>query len=291
MKPAPFEYLRPETLADVLRALSETGDEAKIIAGGQSLVPLLALRMAAPRLLIDIARVPDLRGISITPEGTRIGALTRWREIERDADLRRAQPLLATAVKHVAHFQIRTRGTIGGSCVHADPAAEMPAVALTCEATFEIASSRGTRIVAAEDFFTGTLQSIVEPDELLVALHFPPWPTTRRFGFQEFARRSGDFALAGCVVFFDFDDNGLCRNPHLGVFGVDDRPRRIAVAEAALAGKAPTPDVIARAAEFAANAVEPQDDLHAPADYRRSLLRTLIERALTQAGAVRDLAA
>ena len=291
MKPAPFAYVRPETMAEALTSLHEAGGDAKLIAGGQSLVPLLALRMAAPRLLIDIARVPELRGISETAEGTRIGALTRWRDIEYDARLRRSQPILAAAVKHVAHYQIRTRGTIGGGCAHADPASEIPAVALICGATFEIASTRGTRILPAEDFFIGTLATALEADELLVALRLPPWPSTRRYAVQEFARRSGDFALAGCVVCFDLDGQGRCVDPRVGVFGVDDRPRRLPAVEQALAGQHPATALIATAADLAARAVQPQDDLHAPADYRRALLRVLVERAMTEASALPDVAA
>jgi carbon-monoxide dehydrogenase medium subunit len=291
MKPAPFDYARPESIAEVLAALAEANGDAKLVAGGQSLIPLMALRMASPSLLIDIARVPELKGIDISPDGTRIGALTRWREIERHKELGDAQPLLATAVKHVAHYQIRTRGTIGGSCAHADPASEIPAVALTCEATFEIASVRGTRIVSAEHFFVGTLTTALEPDELLIAVRFPQWPADRRYAFQEFARRSGDFALAGCVVFFDLEDDGRCRAPHIGVFGVDDRPRRLAEVEAALVGQHLTSDVIAAASNLAAHVIAPQDDLHAPADYRRALLGVLLERALTAAIVPQDLAA
>lgn len=284
MKAAPFDYIRPETIPDVLAALVGAAGEAKVIAGGQSLVPLLALRMAAPTLLVDISRVSDLRGVAITSSGTRIGALTRWREIERSPEIRAAQPLLATAVKHVAHYQIRTRGTIGGSCAHADPASEIPAVALACDATFEVASPRGPRRIPAEAFFTGTLATALEPDELLVAVHLPPWPAARRFAFQEFARRSGDFALAGCLAFFDLDADGRCQNPRVGAFGIDERPRRLVDVEAILAGRHLTPSLAAEAAAVAGRVVEPQSDLHAPADYRRALLQVLAERVLLQAG-------
>ncbi len=283
MKPAPFDYVRPGTLPEALSILSQANGDAKPIAGGQSLVPLLALRMTAPRLLVDITRLPELKGIDVTPNGVRLGALVRWRDIESDPELRRQQPLLVEAVKHIAHYQIRTRGTVGGSCAHADPAAEMPAIAITCDAEFEVASLRGVRLISACDFFTGVLTTALEPDELLIALHLPKWPAARRHGFQEFARRSGDFAIAGCALFWDEDQDGRCIAPHVGVFGVGDAALRLQIVEDALSERRLTPDLIARAGELAERAVEPQDDLHAPAAYRRSLIRVLTERALSDA--------
>ncbi len=291
MKAAPFDYVKPKTISEAITALESAGGDAKIIAGGQSLVPLLALRMTAPSLLVDIAGIVALHGIEITPSGTRIGALSRWRDIEHHKPLFAAQPLLATAVRHIAHYQIRSRGTIGGSCAHADPASEMPAVALTCSAAFEIAGLHGTRSVTAEEFFLGALTTVLEPNEILVAIHLPPWPTDRRFAFHEFARRAGDFALAGCVVLFDLDDKGCCQNSRFGVFGVDERPRRLSEIEAALDGRVMTSTLAADLGELAANVVNPHSDLHAPAAYRRSLLRVLAERALLDAGTPERLAA
>jgi carbon-monoxide dehydrogenase medium subunit len=280
MKPAPFDYVRPRTLDEALRLLADADGDARPIAGGQSLVPLLALRMASPKLIVDIRQLVELKTVEVAQDHVRVGALTTWREIERSPLLAREQPLMVEAVQHIAHYQIRTRGTIGGSCVHADPAAEMPGVAMTCDAEFELASPRGVRIVAADAFFTGALTTLVESDELLVAVRFPLWPQKRRYAFQEFARRAGDFAIAGCAVFWDSQGDGRCAGVHLGVFGVEERPRRLAEVEMALSGRRLTTDAIEDAAKMASEIVEAQSDLHAPAAYRRALLRVLVERAL-----------
>jgi aerobic carbon-monoxide dehydrogenase medium subunit len=288
MKPAAFEYARPQTLTEALALL--TADDVKPIAGGQSLVPLMALRMTAPALLVDISRLDELKGIAVGPQGIRLGALTRWCDVLHHPTLGAQHPLLVEAIGHVAHYQIRNRGTLGGSCCHADPAAEMPAIAVTCEAQFEIASVRGIRLLPAREFFVSALTTALAPDELLTAIRLPPWPRTRRYGFQEFSRRSGDFAMAGCAVFWD-DDRGRCTNPHLGVFGVAETPLRLAVAEAALSGQSLDPGLIAQVADLAERAVVPQGDLHAPAVYRSALLRVQVERALTSAAGLAEGAA
>jgi carbon-monoxide dehydrogenase medium subunit len=282
MKPAPFEYARPGTLAEALSLLAE--DDARPIAGGQSLVPLLALRMTAPKLLVDISRLSELKGIDIEPQGIRLGALTRWCDVLNHPQLAAHHPLLVEAIGHVAHYQIRNRGTVGGSCSHADPSAEMPAVAVTCEAQFEIASLRGMRIVPAEEFFLGILTTTLEPDELLMAIRLPHWPAGRRYAFQEFARRTGDFAIAGCALFWD-EDGGRCINPHVGVFGVADTPLRLPTVEATLTDHPVTPGLIAKAADLAQQAVVTHGDLHAPAAYRSALMRVMVERALSSAAA------
>jgi aerobic carbon-monoxide dehydrogenase medium subunit len=280
VKPTSFEYARPGTLAEALALLAE--DDVKPIAGGQSLVPLMALRMTSPRLLVDISRLAELKGIDIGPQGIRLGALTRWCDILGHKQLAAQHPLLVEAVRHVAHYQIRNRGTVGGSCCHADPSAEMPAVTVTCGAQLEIANLRGVRYVPAEAFFAGPLTTSLEPDELLTAVRLPHWPPGRRYGFQEFARRAGDFAIAGCAVFWD-EHHGRCVDPHVGVFGVADTPLRLAGVEAALSDRTPTAGLIAEAADLAQQAVVPQGDVHAPAAYRSALLRVLVERALASA--------
>jgi aerobic carbon-monoxide dehydrogenase medium subunit len=283
MKPAPFEYARPGTLAEALALLAE--DDAKPIAGGQSLVPLLALRMTSPKLLVDISRLTELKGLDIGPQGIRLGALTRWCDVLGHPQLAAHHPLLVEAIGHVAHYQIRNRGTVGGSCCHADPSAEMPAVAVTCEAQFEIASRRGLRVVPAEAFFRGILTTALEPDELLTAIRLPPWPVGRRHAFAEFVRRTGDFAIAGCALFWD-QDGDRCINPHVGVFGVADTPLRLPSVEAALTDRPLTPGLIAEAADLAQQAVTPHGDLHAPAAYRSALMRVMVERALSSAAAI-----
>ena len=283
MKLPPFEYASPTTLAEAIALLAEGAGTAKAIAGGQSFLPVMAFRLAAPRLLVDLRRVPDLDRIDIDDRGVRLGAKVRWRDIEGDARLRTAHPLLQATMAHVAHYQIRNRGTVGGSLAHADPAAEMPGIAVTCDAQLVLAGSSGTRVVPAADFFVGVLSTGLADDELIVEIRLPPWPAKRRWAFEEFALRRGDFALAGIAAFYDEDAFGRARNAHIGVIGACNRPHRLAQAEAALNGRVIDAAAIQSAAEAASAAVDPPGDLHASAAYRRSLVGTLLDRALRQA--------
>jgi carbon-monoxide dehydrogenase medium subunit len=246
-------------------------------------MPMLAFRIAAPSLLVDLRKLPDLDRITVTEQGVRLGAMVRWRDIENDARLAAAHPLLAAAVRHVAHYQIRNRGTVGGSLAHADPAAELPGVALTCEAAIAVVGNDGARTILARDFFLGPLTTALAPDEIIVELRLPEWPSERRWGFQEFARRRGDFALAAAMLFYDLDAGGRAANAHVGVVGVGDTPLRLSTAEAAINGRALDAATIADAAEAASAAVDPRDDIHASGAYRRALLGTLTERALQDA--------
>jgi carbon-monoxide dehydrogenase medium subunit len=274
MKLPAFEYACPATLSEAVALLASHDGDAKAIAGGQSLVPMLAFRVASPSLLVDLRKLPGLDQIKITDAGVRLGALVRWRDILDDARLRHAHPLLAAAIKHVAHYQIRNRGTVGGSVAHADPAAEMPGVVVTCEATIAVTGKSGARVIPADSFF-----------QIITEIRFPAWPAGRRFGFEEFALRRGDFALAAAAVFYDQDAGGRAANAHVGVIGVGDRPVRLATVEAALDGARVDAAAIARAAAAASAAVDPQDDIHASAAYRRSLVGTMVERALLSASA------
>jgi carbon-monoxide dehydrogenase medium subunit len=284
MKLPPFDYACPATLPEAV-ALLASRDDAKALAGGQSLVPLLAFRLLQPALLVDLRKLADLRGLDVTANGVRLGAMTRWRDIEDDARLTSAHPLLKAAVAHVAHYQIRNRGTVGGSLAHADPAAEMPGIALTCEAAIAVTGASGARVIQAADFFTGALSTALAADEIIVEVRLPPWPARRRWGFAEFARRRGDFALAGAAVFYDADTRGRATNAHVGVIGVADRPLRLPTVEAVINGR-PIDDATIAAAEAAtAAAVDPPDDIHAGAAYRRALAGTMVERALKQAAA------
>ena len=283
MKLPPFEYAAPTTLAEAIALLAAGAGTAKAIAGGQSFLPVMAFRLAAPSLLVDLRKVPGLGRIDIDEQGVRLGAKVRWRDIGDDARLRTAHPLLQAAIAHVAHYQIRNRGTAGGSLAHADPAAEMPGIAVTCDAQLVIAGSAGTRIVPAAEFFTGALSTVLADDELIVEIRLPYWPAKRRWAFEEFALRRGDFALAGVAVFYDEDASGRAANAHVGVIGACTRPHRIAQAEAALNGKALDAALIQSAADAASAAVDPPGDLHASAAYRRSLVGTLLERALQRA--------
>jgi carbon-monoxide dehydrogenase medium subunit len=285
MKLPAFEYACPATLSEAVALLASHDGDAKAIAGGQSLVPMLAFRVASPSLLVDLRKLPGLDQIKITDAGVRLGALVRWRDILDDARLRHAHPLLAAAIKHVAHYQIRNRGTVGGSIAHADPAAEMPGVVVTCEAAIAVTGKSGARVIPADSFFQGALTTALASDEIITEIRFPAWPPGRRFGFEEFALRRGDFALAAAAVFYDQDAGGRAANAHVGVIGVGDRPVRLATVEAALDGARVDAAVIARAAAAASAAVDPQDDIHASAAYRRSLVGTMVERALLSASA------
>ena len=199
-EPAAFEYACPTKLSEAVALLAAHNGEAKLIAGGQSLVPMLAFRLAAPALLVDLRKLPELRKIDISRSGVVLGSMVRWCDILADARLRTAQPLLLAAVAHVAHYQIRNRGTIGGSIAHADPAAEMPGIALTCEADIATVGTAGARAIKSADFFIGPLMTVLEPDEIIVDIRFPVWPAPRRWGFQAFARRRADFAMAASAV-------------------------------------------------------------------------------------------
>jgi aerobic carbon-monoxide dehydrogenase medium subunit len=285
MKFPAFDYAAPATLGEAVSLLAAGRGTAKVLAGGQSLLPTMAFRLATPSMLVDIRKLKELQKITVGADGVRLGARARWRDIEGDERLQSAHPLLVAGIEHVAHYQIRNRGTVGGSLAHADPAAEMPGIAVTCEAEISVAGSGGTRVIRAADFFLGALTTALEPDEIIVEVRLPAWPKGRRFGFQEFARRRGDFAMAGAAVFYDSDAAGKATNAHVGVIGVADRPLRLPDVEAVLNGNAVDEATIARAEQAAAQSVEPTDDIHASAAYRRALTGTMVERALKSASA------
>jgi carbon-monoxide dehydrogenase medium subunit len=246
---------------------------------------MLAFRLAQPSLLVDLRKLADLRGIRISDAGVTLGAMVRWRDIEDDERLETAHPLLKAAISHVAHYQIRNRGTVGGSIAHADPAAEMPGIAMTCDAEIAVVGKSGAHVIQAADFFQGALTTALTTDEIIVEIRLPAWPAGRRWGFQEFARRRGDFAMAAAAVFYDQDERGKARNAHVGVIGVGDRPLRLTAVEDLLNGESIDEATIAKADAATSAAVEPQDDIHASAAYRRSLVGTMVERALTSAAA------
>jgi CO/xanthine dehydrogenase FAD-binding subunit len=285
MKLPPLEYACPTTLTEAIALLASRDGDAKAIAGGQSLMPMLAFRMAAPTLLVDLRKLPELKEIRVSADGVWLGAMVRWRDIEDDERLANAHPLLQAAVAHVAHYQIRNRGTIGGSVAHADPAAEIPGIVITCEARIAVTGKSGAREIPAAEFFLGPMMTVLAADEIITEIRFPPWAGRRRWGFEEFSRRRGDFALAGAAVFYDQDAGGMASNAHVGVIGVGDRPRRLPEVEAVLNGRAIDAAAIERAAEVTSATVQAQDDIHAGAAYRRSLAGTMVERALARAAA------
>jgi len=285
MKLPPLEYACPGSLSEAVALLASRAGEARPIAGGQSLMPMLAFRIVAPSLLVDLRKLPELREIKISAEGVRLGAMVRWRDIEDDERLATAHPLLKAAVEHVAHYQIRNRGTVGGSIAHADPAAEMPGIAVTCDAEIAVTGSKGARTVRAADFFLGALTTALEHDELITDIRLPAWPAKRRWGFLEFSRRRGDFAMAAAALFYDQDAAGKAINAHVGIIGLGDRPRRLPEVEAVINGRVIDEATIERAAEVTSATVDAQEDIHASAAYRRSLAGTMVERALRSAAA------
>jgi aerobic carbon-monoxide dehydrogenase medium subunit len=284
MKLPPFEYACPTTVSEAVALLASHDGEAKPLAGGQSLVPMLAFRVASPSLLVDLRKLGELRQIKIADDGVTLGAMVRWREILDDARLRNAHPLLVAAVEHVAHYQIRNRGTVGGSLAHADPAAELPGIVVTCEAKIAVVGKAGARTIDAANFFEGPLMTALKPDEIITEIRFPAWPAKRRFGFQEFARRRGDFALAAAMLFYD-EDGGKVKNAHAGAIGVGDTPLRMPAVEQVLNGNAIDEATIAKAEAAASASVDPHDDIHASGAYRKALVGVMVERALRSAAA------
>jgi carbon-monoxide dehydrogenase medium subunit len=241
MKPAPFRYFDPRSTDEALALLSTWGDGGKILAGGQTLGPMMNFRLLGPSALIDINGVEALSYKQTTANGLAIGAMTRQRELEDDDAIAREQPLIAAAMPHIAHRAIRTRGTVGGSLSHADPAAEWGGLAVALDAEMIIShGSKGERTVAAQDFFKGLLQTAVEPDELLREIRIPKWPDHAGWSIQEFCRRHGDFALAGIACVIAVDAVGHCDLVRFAVFGVEPTPVRLPTAEARLRGEKPT---------------------------------------------------
>jgi carbon-monoxide dehydrogenase medium subunit len=283
MKLPPFEYRCPTSLSEAIDILA-SNPGARPLAGGQTLLPILAFRLADPAILVDLRRLPGLDRIDIGREHIRLGAMVRWREIEEHAGLREACPILPDAIAHVAHYQIRNRGTVGGSLAHGDPATELPGMAVLCDATVEVVGPGGTREVAAKDFFVAPLETMLKLGELVAGLRIPRWPAGRRWAFEEFALRRGDYALAAIGVFYDLDGVRI-RNAHVGVIAATDVPRRLPAAEGALNARSADDATIEAAASAAAAEVTPPQDIHASEAYRRSLVATLTERALKRAAA------
>jgi len=282
MKLPSFDYACPATIAEAVALLAAHGGEAKPIAGGQSLMPMLAFRLTVPSLLVDLRKLSELRQIKTTDAGVALGAMVRWRDILEDRRLRQAHPLLAAAVEHIGHYQIRNRGTVGGSLAHADPAAELPGIAVTCDADIVAHGSAGPRVIAAADFFGGALMTALRPDEIVTEIRFPAWPKQRYFGFCEFARRRGDFALAAAAVAFDEIEKKF-RDVRVGAIGIGARPLRLTAAERALEGSAISEAAVTGCAAAASAAVDLADDIHASGAYRKTLIGIMVERALRDA--------
>ncbi|MDX1620725.1 MAG: xanthine dehydrogenase family protein subunit M [Nitriliruptorales bacterium] len=282
MKPPPFRYVAPEHTEEALAALGDVGDEAKVLAGGQSLIPLLNMRLAAPAVLVDINRVAGLDGIETTDDGVRVGATVRHSALEHDGDAVTRLPLLSQALRHVAHPVIRNRGTVVGSIAHADPAAELPAVLGVLGGSVEVRSTAGERVVNAEDLYVGPLESSLEPTELITHARFPvpegPWGSA----FEELARRHGDYALAGVAALVTLDSDGMVATARASFTGVGPVPVVVGIS-AELEGQDPVALDTDEAVSTALQAIEPQSDIHATAEYRRHLSGVLLARALREA--------
>jgi carbon-monoxide dehydrogenase medium subunit len=255
---------------------------AKILAGGQSLVPMMNFRYVMPDHLVDLGGVEDLRGIAAGNGTLRIGAMMRQRELELSPEIGRHCPLMSEALRHVGHRQTRNRGTIGGSLAHADPAAELPAVCAAYDAVVHLASVHGLRSVAFSEFGMGFMATALQPDEMIAAIELPLWRLGHGYGFHEFARRHGDFALAGAVALLDVGADYVVRRAAVSVFGVAPSPVRLDAAEAALTGQ-PLDSSVINTAAAAAWLIEPMSDIHASGEYRRHLAQVMSVRALTDA--------
>lgn len=284
MKPPVFDYATPATLAEATALLAQHDGEAKVLSGGQSLVPLLNMRLARPAVLVDLAHIPDLDYVRADGDAFVIGAMTRQRTVELAPQIRAQHPLLHAGMLLIAHPQNRNQGTVGGSLAHADPAAELPALALALDATLDATGPNGARTIAAADFFLTYLTTCLEPAEILTAVRFPTLPTRTGWSILEVARRHGDFGLAGVVAIVGLAPDGTIASARLVLFGVGATPIRAAAAEAMLTGREADPRLFAEVgATAAADLEEPLTDVHATAEYRRDLARVLTGRALAEA--------
>jgi carbon-monoxide dehydrogenase medium subunit len=282
VKPAPFDYHAPETVDECVSVLAQHGDEAKVLAGGQSLVPMLALRLARPEVLVDVNRVPELAAVRREDGFLVVGATTRHATLEKDPEIAAAAPLLARVAPHIGHFQIRNRGTLGGSLVHADPAAELPAAARVLDAEIEVSGPNGTRGIPAAAFFETVFTTTIEPDELVTAVRFPVWGPGSGFAVEEVARRHGDFAIVGALAAVQVSD-GRVAKVAIGLTGMGGVPERADAVERALTGAAVADlDLIGAGAQAVAD-LEPSADVHAGPAYRRKVGAALVTRALTHA--------
>jgi carbon-monoxide dehydrogenase medium subunit len=280
LKPAPFVYHAPKTVDDAVAKLDELGaQDGRVLAGGQSLIPMMAFRMARPAHLIDINSVAGLDRLTVDAGTLSIGACVRHAAFHRPAAPGPTGALLSAVVRNIAHYPIRLRGTFCGSLANADPASEWCLTAVTLGASIVAASRRGRRVIAADDYFQGMMATALADDELLLETRLPLLAADTRFGFYEFSRRAGDYAMAMALATFRLED-GVILEPRIGVGGAEARPRRIAAAEAVLTGRKPTGETFRAAAEAAAEAVDPLEDVHSDAEFRVDLVRAVTRRAL-----------
>ena len=282
MKPPPFDYYRATTAEEAIALLSQYGPDARLLAGGQSLLPMMKFRLARPSVLVDLRRVHELAYARQSNGAMAFGAMARLASLESD-QVRALCPLLAEAARHIGHPAIRHQGTVGGSLAHADPAAELPVLALALDAQLVAAGPNGTRVIPAQDFFVSMLTTSLSPGEMVTEAHFPVLQSGSGWGFSELSRRPGDFALAMAAAILQLGADGMIASVRIALGAVDDRAIRCLEAEAALVGQRGGDLAFAAAARLAAAPLQPPSDVHASSDYRRHLARVLVERALTQA--------
>lgn len=285
MKPAPFQYIAPLTLTEALEVMSFHGSDAKLLAGGQSLIPVMNFRLAQPAAIVDLNKLTELGRLDVTDAGgLRIGAMVRHSQVEHSQTIADHAPLIHEAMPLIAHPQIRNRGTIGGSLAHADPAAELPVVMVALQARFRLRSSDRERWVNAENFYQSLFTTVLEPDEILVEVDIPPSTGRIGYAFMEFARRHGDYAQAGVVAMIELDESGKCRQARLVYLNLGDIPMVANQAAVALVGHIPSTDLIREVATHAARyEIDPAGDIHATVDYRRHLALVLGKRAIEKA--------
>lgn len=284
MKPAPFEYLAPDSLAATVEIMSENGDDAKLLAGGQSLIPAMNFRLIQPMLLVDLNKVSELSYIRSTEEGElRIGAMTRQRLLETDPVIANQAPLIAETMPYIAHPQIRNRGTIGGSLVHADPAAELPVIMVALDGQFLVRNESGERWIHSSNYFLGIFTTAIQPDEVLVEIAIPSLGPRTGWSFVEFARRQGDYALLGVAAILTLDSSGNCSQARLVYLNAGDTPIVAQQATDILLNEKPSPALYQEVADVADAAIEPTANIHASVPYLRHLSRVLTVRALDQA--------
>jgi carbon-monoxide dehydrogenase medium subunit len=283
MKPAPFKYIAATSLEHALSLKAEHGDDAKFLAGGQSLMPAMNFRLARPAVIIDINEIADLAGIRASGEAIRLGPLTRYRTLQRDAAFARACPLIGEALPHIAHPQIRNRGTIGGNLSHADPASELPAIAVALKARFRLQSAKRERWIDVSEFFVGALTTDLEPDEMLVEIELPLPKSRTGSCFMEIARRRGDFAIVGLAAMMTLGERDQCTHVRLAFCGAGETPIDASPAADSLIGQAPTEEALREVAASVQTMIDPAGSVHASADYQRHIAGVLTERALTMA--------
>jgi CO/xanthine dehydrogenase FAD-binding subunit len=278
VKPAPFKYAKAGSVDEATALLDQHADDVKVLAGGQSLIPLMNMRLARPEVLIDITGIESLSGIEVNG-GMTIGATTRHAQVLRSEEVRRYAPIIAEAMRHVGHVGVRTRGTFGGSIAHADPASEIPMIALALDAEMTVAGPTGERTVSALEYFVSTFTTDMEENEVLTAVRFPYPLDHARWSFHEVARRHGDFALVGVAAVAEVDAAGVCTRARIALSGVADVPVRVAAAEELVVGST-IGDVAEEAGRLAEQQIDPGSDFHASSEYRKEVARALVTRAL-----------